>query len=597
MGRRMLQSLIKTMIRESDYLPVRDNEGRLVTDRPYTALIKNSFGSFVIVELFDADRMTAEEIGTKLAGNIKAVSDMKNMPAQYFMEVFLFGTTPSKEKRQAIAAGQYKNVMEKKYLNCMCVYLTDMSVEKLFKAPASDFGLAKLMKKAVEEYKAEFGAAEAETGAGASAEQAGLQEAENGIHFEVAGAQVAEAVSQDAEAGLQVSDAGAQDAETVSQVAEAGLQVSDAGNKYADLYDEEIDKLVQLKEAEYKIEFKVKVPVLTYSLIGINILVGALILLYSKMTGTAYSQLLIEFGAKVNTNILSGEYWRLLTPVFLHANAVHLLINCYSLYAVGTMVEKLFGRYRFMVVYFIAGIMGNIASFVFSANAGVGASGAIFGLLGTLLYFGLEKPVLFKAYFGVNVITTIIINLGYGFSNSGIDNFAHIGGLAGGFMASGIVAAEAQKKSPQKWYFNRYLYLALTLILAFTGILYGFNGKQSRITAAVTELENLQNTEDWAAVETKAEELLDMKVSDKNTRAEVLWLVAVAEANNGKLDEAEEHAKVLVDIDPANGHYILGVIYFETMRYELAKQQLQLAKTAGADNEYIDQMLTEIEGN
>gem|GEM_PF-3153167 len=74
-----------------------------------------------------------------------------------------------------------------------------------------------------------------------------------------------------------------------------------------------------------------------------------------------------------------------------------------------------------------AGIFGNILSFMFSPNAGVGASGAIFGLLGALLYFGLERPSLFKASFGANVIVMIVINLFYGFTKTGIDNFAHIG--------------------------------------------------------------------------------------------------------------------------------------------------------------------------
>ena len=151
----------------------------------------------------------------------------------------------------------------------------------------------------------------------------------------------------------------------------------------------DINELIIRKEKENRIEFKAKTPVVTYALIAANVLAAALIYLYSLRSGKSYGDLLLVFGAKVNSSIIAGEYWRLLTPVFLHAGIVHLLINCYSLYAIGTSVERIFGRPRFLAVYFVAGLLGNILSFMFSPNYGVGASGAIFGLLGALLYFGM----------------------------------------------------------------------------------------------------------------------------------------------------------------------------------------------------------------
>ena len=352
----------------------------------------------------------------------------------------------------------------------------------------------------------------------------------------------------------------------------------------------DIHELVSKMASEYRMEFKVESPVLAYILIGINILVGVLLYLYSTLSGTGYSEQLMTFGAKVNARILSGEYWRFVTPIFLHANVMHLLINCYSLYAVGPLVEKMFGRFRFFVVYFTAGIMGNILSFIFSPNAGVGASGAIFGLLGALLYFGLEKPALFKATFGYNVLIMIFINLAYGFSNSGIDNYAHIGGLIGGFLASGLVAEP--KKT--RWYFNRLLYLVLTLAIALGGLFYGFNNKQNQITAKVTELETFDRMQNWGEVETKAEEILGLN-PDARIKAAVLWALAKAEALSQKYDEAEAHAKELVEIDPINGHYILGIIYYDTKQYALSREELLAAKKAGATYEQIDRILNELE--
>ena len=240
---------------------------------------------------------------------------------------------------------------------------------------------------------------------------------------------------------------------------------------------DEIKALVIKKEKEYEFELKAKVPVATYTFIGINILVWIIFYLYSTKSGTSYDQLIYDYGAKVNSKILTGEYYRFITPIFLHANITHLLINCYSLYAVGVSVERIFGRLKFFIVYMVAGILGNVASFMFSPSWGIGASGAIFGLLGALLYFGLERPALFKKFFGYNILVIILINLTYGFSTMGIDNFAHIGGLLGGFLASGVIT----RTEKSHWYLNRVLYLVLIIVITISGIAYGFYSNASKI--------------------------------------------------------------------------------------------------------------------
>lgn len=356
--------------------------------------------------------------------------------------------------------------------------------------------------------------------------------------------------------------------------------------------DDEHEELVSKKEAEYKIPLRSTTPVITYALIGINVLIGFLLFFYSQKSGVSYGQLLVDFGAKENFRILSGEYWRFLTPIFLHANVVHLFINCYSLYAIGVLVEKIFGRFKFAVVYFLAGITGNILSFIFSSNPGVGASGSIFGLLGALLFFGIINPALFKSHFGHNVILTILINLGYGFTNAGIDNFAHMGGLVGGFLASGIVFASDQKQ----WYANRYLYLALTVILACSGLVYGFNNTLNKIVFKINELEKLERSENWAQVESKAQEILRLKPSDQNLKAYTLWALVKAQALSGNYREAITNAKKLKSIDPQNGHYLLGLLYYDTGQYDLARKELKQARKAGVKQEVIDELLKKIDG-
>lgn len=350
---------------------------------------------------------------------------------------------------------------------------------------------------------------------------------------------------------------------------------------------EEIAGILQERENALRIDFKAKTSILTYALIVINILVAGLIALYGLKTGTQYGELLITFGAKENAKILAGEYWRFITPIFLHADLMHLAVNCYSLIAVGMIVEKIFGYSRFFLIYFAAGIFGNIASFMFSTNPGVGASGAIFGLMGAMLYFGLEKPAQFKAYFSVGIITSIAINLFYGFSRSGIDNFAHLGGLVGGFLAAGIVG-QAYKN---KWYLNRAAFLILTAIMAYSGLFYGTHNKENRALVKVEEMERLDQAQQWEETEKLGEEILALRPRSENIKVRVLWSVIKAEVFTHKFDEGMKHVSELVSIDPPNGHYLQGVLYLEMGRFEEAKTELLKAKELGARYEAIDELV------
>jgi len=363
--------------------------------------------------------------------------------------------------------------------------------------------------------------------------------------------------------------------------------------------DNELEELVSKKEAELitkkdvpsKLPLQSKIPVVTYVLIGINILIGFLLFLFSQKSGVSYDRLLFVFGAKDNLRILSGEYWRFLTPIFLHANILHLFINCYSLFAIGVLVEKIFGSFKFAFVYLVAGITGNILSFIFSSNPGVGASGSIFGLLGALLFFGIINPALFKSHFGNNVILTILINLGYGFTNARIDNFAHIGGLIGGFLTSGVVLTSNKKH----WYTNPFLYLALTILLTYSGLSYGFNNTQNKILFKINELEQLERTGNWSQTEAKAQEILRLNPSEQKLRAYTLLVLVNAQALSGNYQEAINNAEILKSIDPQIGHYLLGLLYYNTGQYDLARKELGQAKKTGVNEKVIDELLNEIE--
>ncbi len=169
----------------------------------------------------------------------------------------------------------------------------------------------------------------------------------------------------------------------------------------------------------------------TYSLIAITLVVFLGQFLSIELFQFDW---LLEMGAKSGPEILSGEIWRFITPIFLHVTIPHVLINMYSLYAIGPAVERFFGTARFVAVYLLSGIAGVILSLAFSPYPSAGASGAIFGLLGALGAFLYIHRGLFGR-FGLiqlrQIVLVALLNLGLGLM-PGIDNWGHLGGLLAG---------------------------------------------------------------------------------------------------------------------------------------------------------------------
>lgn len=189
---------------------------------------------------------------------------------------------------------------------------------------------------------------------------------------------------------------------------------------------------------------RVRKPTATRVLIGLNLIIFVGMIIYGWMAfgdwnGTENLNVLVAFGAKVNDLIVAGQPWRLLTAMFLHIGVLHLLFNLYALNALGPMVEGYFGHARFLAIYFISGLFGSVASFAFSPAISAGASGAIFGLAGaTTVYF-----LRYRDNFGArgrailqNMVVVIAINMVFGLSVRGIDNWGHFGGLVGGAIVA-----------------------------------------------------------------------------------------------------------------------------------------------------------------
>ena len=212
-------------------------------------------------------------------------------------------------------------------------------------------------------------------------------------------------------------------------------------------------------------------PIITYILIFINIVM--FVLMYMLGNGSENTNTLIDFGANYILLTKAGEYYRLITSGFLHIGVIHLLLNMYSLYIVGTQVEYFYGKVKYIIIYLFSLIMGSLFTVALSSvnTVSAGASGAIFGLLGSILYFGVK----YRGYIGnslVNqIVPVVVLNLIIGFTTPGIGNAAHIGGLIGGYLISmgvGIGIDNREQKS------SRVNGIVISVILTIFMIYIGF---------------------------------------------------------------------------------------------------------------------------
>jgi len=210
--------------------------------------------------------------------------------------------------------------------------------------------------------------------------------------------------------------------------------------------------------------FKKKKPLITPILITLNVLCYFIPILFGL-----YEDILNSF-CVYGPLIRYGQFYRLLTGIFLHGDILHLLFNCYALYVIGSQLEGFMGKTKYLFIYLFSGLMGSLFSIALNGDVpSIGASGAIFGLMGSLLYFGYHYRVYLGGVLKSQIIPLIIFNLLLGFLNSTIDNFAHIGGLIGGFLIT--IALGVKYKSTKFEMINGFIVSILfTIFMAYMGI-------------------------------------------------------------------------------------------------------------------------------
>lgn len=286
-------------------------------------------------------------------------------------------------------------------------------------------------------------------------------------------------------------------------------------------------------------------PRVTYTLIAINVLVFIVMALAGVSPLSPTPEQLLRWGASYGPYDLAGDWWRLFSSMFVHIGIIHILLNMYCLASLGPVAENLFGSLRFLALYLLSGVAGAIASAGFHPHiVSAGASGAIFGVAGALvavIYVG-RNPLMESARGRLSTAgigTFVAYNLIYGFANAGIDNAAHIGGLAAGFLiALTLPVGQQSVAEPERPFRTGLVFLASTvaLVTAFLGV------RQLR--------------HETPEFETARQELL-----------------------GGKLQEATDRLERVVSASPSytEAHWLLGGAYLEQARPDDAVRELKIA--------------------
>ena len=349
-------------------------------------------------------------------------------------------------------------------------------------------------------------------------------------------------------------------------------------------------KIVQTeraREREYKEVFNYGKIRFTYLLILINIII--FILLESNGDSTDILHL-VDWGAKFNQGIADGEWWRIISSMFLHIGFFHLLMNMLALYFLGEVTERIYGSKRFLFIYFAAGIFGGIASFATNSAVAAGASGAIFGLFGALLFFGLHYKRLFFQTMGPNLLIIITINIIFGLTVQQIDNAAHIGGLIGGFLAAQVIHLPKKKER-----IKQLATLTLLVVVILSMAIYGMNRAYTSVDPATVAV-IAQNQIDQGNYDEALKLLTDPIESGEEHEFLYFYrsLIYIEQNNNEKAMSDLLNA-IEINDEFAAAYYNLGVLFMQDNDLDTAWEYVQKAVELEPDEEFYHPLYDQLE--
>ena len=338
---------------------------------------------------------------------------------------------------------------------------------------------------------------------------------------------------------------------------------------------------------------------LTQILLGANVAVYLAMALSSSSLMDFPGETLLRFGANFGPYTLSGDWWRLLTYMFLHAGILHIAFNMWCLWDLGALCESLYGRWTYFAVYLITGVTGGLSSIGWNPGVlSVGASGAIFGLCGALIssfYLG-EFSLPSVAIGGTlkSLIVFAVFNLFFGSMFSGVDNAAHIGGLVSGLLVGALIAKLAPQHDARRA--GVLIVSALCVVGAGWGVrqwrgapmrMYrAFQSLGDNQVDSVTRLQELVREQpksgdahfglaqayfqrrQYAEAQAEFQKVVELEPQNADARFDL----GIAYLNQKKLKEAQDcFAQIIAqDANNVEGHYGLGLVAAESGNYQAA---------------------------
>jgi rhomboid protease GluP len=307
------------------------------------------------------------------------------------------------------------------------------------------------------------------------------------------------------------------------------------------------------------------------TVVGTILILNLLIFVTQTLTGgSTYTFNLVRLGAQHGPSIEEGEYWRLVTAAFLHIGILHLLVNSLCLWQLGRLLEHLFGATHFAFLYLFAGVSGTVCSFfmnelVSPRTVSAGASGAIFGVAGAMLVAGLrysdQIPESLQRAFGTGALPFIAFNLYYGFTRSGIDNYAHIGGALAGAVCGWVLHPNSEGIRETR--------RAAAGLAALVLICFGLQYRAvRRYDGHLLAAQDLINRGDMAAAERELAPVRRRGIQD----ARVLTLAGIIQVRQGKAKEGITTLSQATRLAPGYvpPHLALGEIFLTYRSYQAA---------------------------
>jgi membrane associated rhomboid family serine protease/Flp pilus assembly protein TadD len=319
---------------------------------------------------------------------------------------------------------------------------------------------------------------------------------------------------------------------------------------------------------------------ITHFLLGVNVVIFlAMAYASGSLTEDFPPQISVHFGANYGPFTLSGQWWRLLTYMFLHGNLIHVAVNMWCLWSIGELCESLYGRWTYAAIYLMTGIAGGVASVAWNPGVwSVGASGALFGLTGALIasfYLGEFElsGISIKGVLGSLLFFTAF-NLYFGFVASGIDNACHIGGLICGLALGALIARVAPQEDARR------VSVLVVIALAVAGSALGVQRwRGERVHSVRSFMAGRQNIENAIAE-------LQKKIHKNPEDASAHYALAHALFAEGELPEGTAELKrvLVLDSQNAKARMELATAYLSQKQLDEAQQEFSKLIVQEPDN-------------